>query len=260
MQCKLTNRGGTMRKTALVLAALVALNASFAAAQEDTDPVARARVVFGDALEAYEAHEYANAARLFRQVYDLMDGQERQYVVLYNLGQCLKDAGQYEEARTAFLRYLDEGGELVQNRGEVDGLLEEIAERLGENDEPVVRETVLVERGPDEGLVTTSLISFGVGAAGFVAMGVFGGLALAEHDALQSGCGATRSCTADEVATADTFALVADIGLGVGAAGVAAGLALLLIGISSGGGSEQATAFSPWVTADGAGATGWVRW
>lgn len=249
-----------MRQTSLAIAVLALFGAGTAYAQEEADPVAQARAVYDQALEAYEDHEYANAAELFEEVYRLLDGQPRQYVVLYNLGQCLKDAGRYEEARDAFHRYLEEGGDAVQNRGEVDGILDELAERLGENDAEAPPSTIVVQRRPDEGMVTASLVAFGVGAAGFVAMGVFGGLALSEHDALQTGCGATTSCTSDDVAAADTYALVADIGLGVGAAGVAAGLTLLLVGLSAGDTEAQGTAFAPWVTTDGAGATGVIRW
>jgi len=83
----------------------------------------------------------------------------------------------------------------------------------------------------------------GLGGAGFVMMGIFGGLALAEDDALSGGCGATASCSDDEVADADTFASIADIGLTVGAVAAAAGLVLLIVGLTSGGDDEAPTAF-----------------
>ena len=84
-----------------------------------------------------------------------------------------------------------------------------------------------------------SIAALGVGVLGLGGMGVFGGLALAEHDALAAGCGASMTCAAGDVQTSDTFALVADINLGVGAAGIVTGVILLALAVSSGGGGAE---------------------
>ncbi|HJL19788.1 MAG TPA: tetratricopeptide repeat protein [Sandaracinaceae bacterium LLY-WYZ-13_1] len=106
--------------------------------------------------------------------------------------------------------------------------------------------------GPDGGLLAGAIASYGVAAAGGLLMGIFGGMALGEDAALSDGCGATASCTDDEVADANTFALVSDVGLGVLVAGAAAGTVLLILGLASGG-EERDVAAAPWLGPDGAG-------
>jgi hypothetical protein len=258
------------RNTGLVtaVAMMVALGASAAEAQEaegPTDPIARAQELFAQGTEAYDQHHYATAARLFREVHSLMDGHPRQYLVLFNLGQCLMDAGIYVEAIEVFLAYLEAGGDRVENRGEVDQKIARIREIMGAGDDgddtgpPVPAPIAPAPRGPDEGLMAGAIASLAVGGVGFLAMGIFGGLALAEHQSLSDGCGATTSCAPEDIATSDTFALVADIALGVGAAGIATGIVLLVVALS-GGDEEPATALVPWMTPNGAGGAWSVRW
>ncbi|HJL19096.1 MAG TPA: tetratricopeptide repeat protein [Sandaracinaceae bacterium LLY-WYZ-13_1] len=247
----------TSLRACLLLGALTLGLAATARAQEAPDEatITRAQQLFGEAEEAYEAHRYATAARLFRQVHALMEGHPRQHLVLFNLGQCLADAGEYDEAIEVLRRYLDEGGAAIENRGEVEARIAQLEELRGEGGAPP---TAPEPSGPDEGLMTGSIVAFGVGGAGLVAMGVFGGLAIAEHESLADGCGATTSCTEDDVATGDAFALAADVALGVGAAGLATGVALLVAALSSGGDGEDRAELplSPWVSANGAGAVG----
>jgi tetratricopeptide (TPR) repeat protein len=107
--------------------------------------------------------------------------------------------------------------------------------------------------GPDGGLLAGALAGYGVALAGGVLMGVFGGLALSEDAALADGCGATASCTDEQVADANTFALVSDVGLGLAAAGAAAGTVLLILGLSSSGADEDRASVAPWLAPEGAG-------
>jgi hypothetical protein len=93
--------------------------------------------------------------------------------------------------------------------------------------------------GPDEGLLATSFIALGVGGLGLASMGLFGGLALGEHDALAAGCGATRTCTESDIATSEAFAVVADVSLGIAAAAVTLGVVLLIYALSASGGPSQ---------------------
>jgi tetratricopeptide (TPR) repeat protein len=85
------------------------------------------------------------------------------------------------------------------------------------------------DSGPRRNL-TVPLIAFGAGGAGLITFAVVGAMANGKESDLASGCGATRTCTASEVAPADRLALIADIGLGIGIAGVAAGTVLLFVG------------------------------
>jgi len=241
----------------LAIAAVVAAPIT-AGAQDGPDPasVERAQRLFAEAEEAYNGHRYASAARLFRQVHELMEGHPRQYLVLFNLGQCLADAGEYEEAISALRQYLSEGGTDIENRGEVEARIAQLEDLMG-------GDQTSGPSGPEEGFLTGSIVSFAVGGAGLVAMSIFGGLALAEHDSLAEGCGATSSCAEEDIAASDTYALVADIMLGIGAAGVATGVGLLIAALASGSSEESDQAgleLTPWVTANCAGVLGVTTW
>lgn len=113
--------------------------------------------------------------------------------------------------------------------------------------------------GPDDGLIGTAIGAYAVAGAGAVVMAIFGGLTASSHSALAEGCGATRSCTPADVAETNTFALVSDVSLGVTLAGAVVGSVLLAVGLSASGGSEQRATLTPWITPEGAGAVGQLR-
>lgn len=118
----MTTRGAVLQWMAAIgVAVSLAWGGGHAWAQDDPeDPIAQARELFAEAEEAYGAHRYATAAELFRRVHELMEGHPRQYLVLFNLGQCLADAGEYEAGIETLERYLVAGGDRVENRGEVE--------------------------------------------------------------------------------------------------------------------------------------------
>ncbi len=81
-----------------------------------------------------------------------------------------------------------------------------------------------------------------------MAFGVFAGLSSAEDGRLEEECNTLYGagggyCDDDELSTARAYALIADIGLGLGVAGVAAGTILLLL--SDGGSDDSRARFSP---------------
>lgn len=107
--------------------------------------------------------------------------------------------------------------------------------------------------GPDRGLIGGAIGGYAIAGVGLIVMAVFGGLTAAEHGDLAEGCGATRTCTSTDVADANTFALVSDVGLGVAVAGAVVGTILLAVGLSTDSSGEEAT-LTPWATPDGVGA------
>lgn len=118
------------------------------------------------------------------------------------------------------------------------------------------RDAVAPSDASDDGaLVGAIAASYAVAAAGTITLGIFGGLALAEADAIRTGCGADRSCTPDDLADGHAFATASDIGLGALVAGAAVGTILLLVHLDGDSETEtrQAT-ISPWVAPEGAGA------
>jgi hypothetical protein len=78
--------------------------------------------------------------------------------------------------------------------------------------------------------MTASLVSYGVGAAGAVMFAVFGGLTLSEKSTLEDQCPG-GSCSPQQSGDADSgrsYQTVANVGLVVGAVGVAAGTGFLI--------------------------------
>jgi hypothetical protein len=104
----------------------------------------------------------------------------------------------------------------------------------------------------DGGMMAGMIAGYGVAVVGAVLMAVFGSMALSEDAELADTCGVTGSCTAEQVADADTFALVSDVGLALTIAGVAAGTVFLILGLTSPVGGESAS-ITPWFTPEGGG-------
>jgi hypothetical protein len=69
-----------------------------------------------------------------------------------------------------------------------------------------------------------------VGGAGLVLFGVFGALTLVEDGNLADGCGASRSCTDDDLSTLKTYGILADVGLGLTVVGAVVGTYFLVWG------------------------------
>jgi hypothetical protein len=101
----------------------------------------------------------------------------------------------------------------------------------------------------DDGLLIPGIILTGAGVVLGVSGIAFGVLALDAHAEAQANCTLTDGVTLCEETARDaidretTFALLADIGIGVGAAVVAAGIVLVILGATTGGAyAETATA------------------
>ena len=108
--------------------------------------------------------------------------------------------------------------------------------------------------GGNEGILYGAIGSFAAAGLGAVIMGTLGGMALGEYENLRTGCGSSQSCTEAQVSDANTFALISDIGMGLAIAGAAAGTALLVVALSSGGGGQADRAdgsliLTPWGSA-----------
>lgn len=249
-----------MRNSRLTWAALalsIALAPLSAAAQEEDDQLREARARFDVAQAEFERGHFALAADQFQEVYRMLAGHPRQFLVLYNIARCYEESGLHAQSADAFERYLAEGGDRLENAPEVRARLAEQRRRAdltGQRATPPgdgARSTPAARGDDGSGLVLGSVIAFATAGAGLALTAIFGSLALAEHDALANGCGATTSCTPADIAASDTYALVADVGLAVAGAAAITGVVLLAIGLSSGGAapSEQSASLLP---------TGWV--
>ena len=113
--------------------------------------------------------------------------------------------------------------------------------------------------GDDGGMGGGAVASFVIAGVGLATFGTFAALVMMEQSDLDTRCGAAGSrCTDDDVSTLKTFALVADIGLGVA---IGAGALGLVLALSSGedGEDEAAVSVAPWLTDNGLGAATQVR-
>jgi len=96
--------------------------------------------------------------------------------------------------------------------------------------------SISTEGGDGPPLRTIGLVAGGIGVAGLATFAVFGSLNNSKFDDLESSCQADGSCAADkqsDIDTGRTYQTVANIGLVVGAVGVAAGATLFVLGGSS---------------------------
>jgi hypothetical protein len=106
---------------------------------------------------------------------------------------------------------------------------------------------------------TLSYVAFGVGAAGLIAGGVTGALALGKRSELSKACNSSGQCRSSEksdLSSYHTFGTISGIGLGVGVAGVGAGIALWLINQDATPAPAQGLLIRPYVGVASVGALG----
>lgn len=233
---------------------LVLAAASTASAQELSADDVRARTHFEAGRSYFEEGAYDRARDEFQRAYDL----SRRPQLLLNLATTHERLGDYQRAIEAIREYLNRTPD-DPSRATLERRIQNLERLERERASGVVSTTTEPpERTPggaggmDGGLLAGTIAGYGVAGVGLVLMGVFGGMALSEDSALREGCGATASCTPAQVADADTFALVSDIGLGLAIAGAAAGTILLVLGLTSSSSSERALV-APWLTPEGGG-------
>lgn len=254
-----------MNQTPIAVMVCLTLLASSAAAQESGDDE-RARVHFDAGLLHYQEGAYDRALVEFQRAWEL----SHRPVLLINLATVKERLGMHSEAAAHLREYIrlmpeDEQNERLTRRIEnLERLQRERdagatdAATNAPDEAPPSGATPSAATRTDDGLMTGAIIGYAVAGAGAVVMGVFGGLALAEESELASGCGELGTCSDAEVADANTFALVSDVGLGVALAGAAAGTVLLIMALAGGSSAETAWV-SPWLSPQGAGVSTGVR-
>lgn len=234
----------------LVLALSLALTptlASRAAAQEaQSHDDERARLHFEAGRAYFEEGSYEQALTEFTRAYEL----SHRSVLLVNIANVEERLAHYAQAADALETFLStdalaaEDPERITIQRRITNLRERAARAAAETPPPDITPPPDTTpppppRSSEPPLLVPSLVAFGVGGASLIAWGILGGLALAEQGSVSSGCGATRSCTPDQVRAMDDLALGADIAMVIGLVGVAAGTVLILIPAS--GPSEQPT-------------------
>jgi tetratricopeptide (TPR) repeat protein len=120
--------------------------------------------------------------------------------------------------------------------------------------------TEIYER-PDDGISDTAVAGWsiaGVGAAALILGGVFEGLAVAEEDSFSKA--STLGAKATHRDRAENYAVIGDVGIGVGIAGVVTGAILLIVDATDGGGvADAGLDVGPTVMAGGGGVSASLR-
>lgn len=233
---------------AWVLCASLALAAFAAPAHAQTQNDARARDLYLQGDRAYNEGRYEEAVQDFLASYQL-SGRP---LLLYNLANAYERLGRYQEALDALRQYQPHAPiqELGQVRARITSLEQRVAqlsaESSQEEQQPAPQSTAPAY---DEGLLFSGIAVGGVGVALAVTGIVMGVLALDARAEAQSGCasatGGTTVCDETVRGALDrdtTFALLADIGIGVGSAAVVAGVVLAILGATSSSGASAESA------------------
>lgn len=229
-----------------VLAALIVMAAGPVAAQESDDD--RARMHFDAGRSHYDEGAYDRARAEFLRAWEL----SQRAPLLLNLATVNERLANYDEAADNLERFLqlepgNERAEMLRRR--IQNLRRLARERAPAPDDPAPpldgqADTRPAPRptGSDDGVLIGGAVSLAVGGVGLALWGIFGGLTMAEDSAIASGCGATVSCSRADVANLAAYGIAADVGLGVGLAGVAVGAVLVALALASGGTQESASA------------------
>lgn len=245
-----------------------------AAASAQTGDDERAHLHFTSGRSYFEEGNYEQALDEFNHAYEL----SHRDVLLVNIANCQERLGRWREAATSLETYAATLGADSEERGPMERRIAALRQRADQHDaEEAARleaarvaaagggstststtsvastTTTTTARPASEGLLVPAIIAFGVGGAAAIAWGVLGGLALSDQSSIQAGCGATRSCTPDQVSEMNSFAVGADVSMSIALIGIAAGAVLLIVDPPHGA-SEQASArVTPWGDRNGGG-------
>jgi tetratricopeptide (TPR) repeat protein len=256
---------------ALALSSALALPTADA---QETSADERARIHFQSGREYYANGDYESALRDFRAAYELSHREG----LLFNIYLSEERVGQFGAAASTLERYLTSDEVSETDRPQLEARLVHLRERAAQEERAAEERAARDEHdaeersaresregmtsgeegsgaGPDAsdtGPALPAIVAWSVGAAGLVAFGVFGGLALAEDSRLASDCGADRgrSCPDASLGTLHAFAAVADVGWIVALAGGLTGTLLYALGV---GNDDTAPSASAWIRQDGAG-------
>ena len=262
-----------------ILSCLLAVVPMGAAAQGGDDELARVHFEAGSSY--YDRGEYERAISEFERSYEL----SQRPTLFYNLSLAHQQLGQSREAADYLGRYLSEV-ENVPNRANLERRLQNLRNRISSETTspqpntsdastvpatpppdvapppppPEVNTTpamttppATAETSDGGGVPLGSIVAFSAAGAGLVMMATFGLLAISEQSSIEDGCGATQSCSSDDVSTMDTFALLSDLGLGMAVVGT--GLGLLFLFVQDDGERSPQANLSPWLSPNGGGLT-----
>jgi tetratricopeptide (TPR) repeat protein len=191
---------------------------------------ATARTHFEAGQNHYDAGAYDQAIVEFEAALALSPRPD----MLYNLYLACERAGRLDDSVRYLERYLAEGEIDASDRTMLESRLANLRARAANEQ---AEERAPIARGPSAAWYG-SLVGFSVGGAGAALFAVFASLSEIEDQSLADECAA--GCGDERLSDLDTFNLVADIGLGIGVAGLTAGLVFLIVELASGGDDDVA--------------------
>lgn len=227
--------GAVVHRLLLVTALAVAALSPAAAHAQASDQRARELYVQGDRY--YAEGRYELAVQAFQESYRL-SGRP---LLLFNLANALERIGRYTEALDALRRYQPSAPPHEQMA--LRTRIATLEQRAAQQPPPATAAS-----SGDSSLMVSGFVVGGAGVA-LTAVGIaMGVLALDERAKAQGGCVAAGAGTVCDESVRGalendaTFSLVADLGVFVGAAAVAAGVVLVILGATSGPSAAPAAA------------------
>ncbi|HEY8428449.1 MAG TPA: tetratricopeptide repeat protein [Sandaracinaceae bacterium] len=226
------------------LLALAALSPAHAQPSDD----ARARQLYLEGDRHYQEGRYEEAVSAFQESYRL-SGRP---LLLFNLANAYERLGRYGDALDALREYLPHAPpdeqELIRAR------IASLEQRSAPTPAP---DPVTAPPSGDASLLTAGIAVGGAGLVLSVSGIVFGALALDARGRAQAACVTLDGTTLCDRSARDAleqdavFAALADVGIVVGIAAIAAGAVLTFLGATSTG--SESAALLPWIAprADG---------
>ncbi|MBW2463330.1 MAG: bacterial transcriptional activator domain-containing protein, partial [Deltaproteobacteria bacterium] len=209
----------------------------------------RAELHFELAEAHFAAERYEDALVELQTVRDVTGSDE----VLYNMGRCYEAMGRPAAAMRQYERFL---------AADIQGSLHEDATvRLANLREQVASAEDDEADGPGVG----TYIGLALGGAGLAVGAVFGLMTLVEDGNLMGGCGATGTCSGEELSDIRAYRTVADIAFMTAAIAGTAGVIALILWANEGDGDDgvegaDTVRVTPYVVpGEGAGASASVR-
>lgn len=227
-----------MRRTLLPLF-LACLAPTAALAQPTEAQMTEAQSVFADAADRFSEENYALAMQGFQRTFDLLEGYERQHLVLFNIARCHEELGQLQQAVDTFRAYLRAGGNSEDNADETRRRIQELEERIRMS----APETTA--GGGDAGWLITAISLEVVGGLAGIASLMTGLLAHDLYTDLEARCqpGCPPGSEGD-ISTGESLAWASTILLPVSVLSVGAGTVMLFLQPDEGGG-ESALRVTP---------------
>lgn len=186
----------------------------------------RASIHLELATAHFEAGRYDRALLELQTVRELTGRDD----LLYNMARCYEGMERAEPAIQNYQRYLETAPE-GEVRQDAERRLEALR-RAVEAARVAAEEQEAEEEADGPGVGT--LIGLGLGGVGLLTGAVFGILTLAEDASLESGCGATHTCTGEDLGSIRVYRSVADLAFVLGAIGGIAGLIGLFLFLGEG--------------------------